>query len=381
MALSKAQRLTIVICISTSFLLAELSIGFYTKSLALVADAFHYLNDLIGFIVALTALRVSQRPDSPDSLSFGWQRAQLLGAFFNGCFLLALGVSIALQSIDRFVHLEKVKNPKLMLIIGCAGLTLNLISAVFLHDHDHHGHHHAHHHTHGDRPIPSTVDIEQMSSDTLCANTMSTLSSNTTKKLKEDRHKGHHHMSEPSDKFNEPRDLASLAVLLHVIMDAVNNIGVIIAALVIWFAKYGGRFYADPGVSLGISIMLIFSSLPIIKSAGAIMLQSVPSGLNLNNVKHDIENISGILSIHELHIWSLCERKTVASAHIITIETDIKGFMKQAKLIRECLHAYGIHSVTLQAETSNGATVNGVGADEKCQMVCGSLCEDLACCP
>lgn len=111
------------------------------------------------------------------------------------------------------------------------------------------------------------------------------------------------------------------------------------------------------------------------------MLQSVPSGINLNNVKHDIENISGILSIHELHIWSLCERKTVASAHIITIETDIKGFMKQAKLIRECLHAYGIHSVTLQAETSNGASMNGVGTDEKCQMVCGSLCEDLACCP
>ncbi|QSZ33542.1 hypothetical protein DSL72_005110 [Monilinia vaccinii-corymbosi] len=381
MALSKAQRLTIVICISTSFFVAELSIGFYTKSLALVADAFHYLNDLIGLIVALTALRVSQRPDSPDSLSFGWQRAQLLGAFFNGCFLFALGVSIALQSMDRFVYLERVKNPKLMLIVGCAGLTLNLISAVFLHDHDHHGHHHAHHHTHGDKPMPSTVDIEQMSSDTLCANTMSTLSSDTPKNLKEDRHKGHHHMVEPSDNLSQPRDLASLAVMLHVVMDAINNIGVIIAALVIWRTSYGGRFYADPGVSMGISILLIFTSLPIIKSVGAIMLQSVPSAININNVKHDIENISGILSIHELHVWSLCERKTIASAHIITTETDIKGIMKQAKLIRECLHAYGIHSVTLQAEAPSGAIINGVGADEKCQMGCGSLCKDLTCCP
>lgn len=113
MALSKAQRLTVVICISTSFFLAELSIGFYTKSLALIADAFHYLNDLIGFMVALAALRVSQRSDSPDFLSFGWQRAELLGAFFNGCFLLALGVSIALQSIDRFVYLESTNLPAL----------------------------------------------------------------------------------------------------------------------------------------------------------------------------------------------------------------------------------------------------------------------------
>lgn len=70
-------------------------------------------------------------------------------------------------------------------------------------------------------------------------------------------------MIKPSNDGKEPRDLASLAVMLHVIMDAINNIGVIIAALVIWRTKYGGRFYADPGVSMGISIMLIFSSFPI----------------------------------------------------------------------------------------------------------------------
>ncbi|KAM3077019.1 hypothetical protein ACMFMF_004933 [Clarireedia jacksonii] len=108
MGFSKSQRLTAVICISTSFFLAELSVGFYTKSLTLIADAFHYLNDVIGFIVALTALKISQRPTSPDSLSFGWQRAEVLGAFFNGVFLLALGVSIFVQSINRFISLQSI---------------------------------------------------------------------------------------------------------------------------------------------------------------------------------------------------------------------------------------------------------------------------------
>ncbi|PQE29086.1 cation diffusion facilitator family metal ion transporter protein [Rutstroemia sp. NJR-2017a BBW] len=141
MGLSKSQRLTVVIYISTSFFLAELAVGLYTKSLALIADAFHYLNDVIGFIVALTALKISQRPTSPDSLSFGWQRAELLGAFFNGVFLLALGVSIFLQSVDRFISLQNhrlkfvlgVKDPKLMLIIGCVGLASNMISAGLIH--------------------------------------------------------------------------------------------------------------------------------------------------------------------------------------------------------------------------------------------------------
>lgn len=105
--LEREHRLILVISISASFFLAEIAVGFYTRSLALVADAFHYLNDLVGFIVALVALKISQRSKHPKELSFGWQRAQLLGAFFNGVFLLSLGISIFLQSIDRFVSLER----------------------------------------------------------------------------------------------------------------------------------------------------------------------------------------------------------------------------------------------------------------------------------
>jgi Co/Zn/Cd efflux system component len=51
--------------------------------------------------------QISERENSPDALSFGWQRASLLGAFFNGTFLLALGVSIFLQSVERFVSLQR----------------------------------------------------------------------------------------------------------------------------------------------------------------------------------------------------------------------------------------------------------------------------------
>lgn len=51
--------------------------------------------------------QISERTRSPAELSFGWQRARLLGAFFNGVFLLALGISIFLQSIERFISIER----------------------------------------------------------------------------------------------------------------------------------------------------------------------------------------------------------------------------------------------------------------------------------
>lgn len=60
-------------------------------------------------------------------------------------------------------------------------------------------------------------------------------------------------------------DLAISGVMLHVLSDAINNIGVIIAAAVIWKAKYAGRYYADPGVSMGISFMILLSCIPLSK--------------------------------------------------------------------------------------------------------------------
>jgi zinc transporter 1 len=108
---------------------------------------------LSGFRFLIRSNQISERSNSPKELSFGWQGANLLGAFFNGAFLLALGVSIFLQSIERFVAIQSthpepmaqshvtttelnqdlvVENPELVLIIGCVGLVLNLISAAFL---------------------------------------------------------------------------------------------------------------------------------------------------------------------------------------------------------------------------------------------------------
>lgn len=54
-----------------------------------------------------------------------------------------------------------------------------------------------------------------------------------------------------------------MGVLIHVLGDCANNLGVIIAGLVIWLTHYGGRFYADPAVSMAISAMIFASSIPL----------------------------------------------------------------------------------------------------------------------
>ncbi|KAL1874446.1 hypothetical protein Daus18300_003464 [Diaporthe australafricana] len=402
-SLSPKTRLIITISISFAFFVAEITVAFKTRSLALLADAFHYMNDLIGFIVALTAVIISERARSPRELSFGWQRARLLGAFFNGVFLLALGISIFLQSIERFISIERIEDPRLVMIIGCVGLGLNIISAAFVHEH--HGHDHSHGHSHGhdrgdahshghehshDHGEAAVVNLEPVSSNK--ANPVRT-------------HAEHRHNVAQTKKPG--RDLGMLGVLVHVIGDAINNIGVIIAAVVIWQTRSEARFYADPAASMFIAIMIFISSIPLTKNSGAILLESAPRGVEIDDVKHDLEQIPGIESVHELHIWRLDQQKAIASAHVVVSDQSMSNFIEKARTVNECLHAYGIHSSTLQPETAeeaaqdtasttvtttaaaaSGSVSEGVGSSLRrrrldpaaCQMICSNLCHNLMCC-
>jgi zinc transporter 1 len=79
-------------------------------------------------------------------------------------------------------------------------------------------------------------------------------------------------------------------------------------------------------------------------------------------------------SIHELHIWRLNQRKTIASAHVVISDPSVSNFLKTAKTINECFHAYGIHSATLQPEVLSEADKTLTGEKgPQCQVVCGTL--------
>lgn len=99
--------------------------------------------------------------------------------------------------------------------------------------------------------------------------------------------------------------------------------------------------------------------------------------------------IPGIESVHELHVWRLDQKKAIASAHIVVSDADVASFMEKARTISECLHAYGIHSATLQPEIVVGAppalgqeaAADGGQLLPPCQMMCGTgMCENLRCC-
>lgn len=123
------------------------------------------------------------------------------------------------------------------------------------------------------------------------------------------------------------------------------------------------------------------------KKSGKILLESVPSGINLDDVKHDLETIPGVLSVHELHVWRLNQEKALASVHVSMSDKSISDFVDIAKTMGDCFHSYGIHSATVQPELGQKTnTAVATGARHKgawlqsCQVKCGTSCEVLTCC-
>ena len=167
-------------------------------------------------------------------------------------------------------------------------------------------------------------------------------------------HSNHNH-SKLAKKANGGTDMGTSAMILHVIGDALGNVGVIASALIIWLTPWSGRFYADPAVSLFIAVIILKTTIPLTTASAKILLQGTPDHLDINDIKDDIQEIPGVVNCHHIHLWQLSETQPVASLHLqLDFSIEEGGvavrYMILAKAVRECLHGYGIHSATIQPE-------------------------------
>ncbi|GAN06921.1 conserved hypothetical protein [Mucor ambiguus] len=316
MKISREVKIYSMLVITGGFFLVEIVVGYYVSSLALIADSFHMLNDLISMCVALWAIKVAKKTQYDPKYSYGWQRAEILGALINGVFLLALCFTILIDSIERFVSPEPVTHPVMVLITGSAGLVANLVGLLLFHEHGHghggHSHSHSHDHSHDKDVEPVHEHVHNHG------------------------HGGGGHLN-------------MRGIFLHVLGDALGNVGVIASALFIWLTPFEWRFYFDPLVSTLITIIIFMSAIPLgMRQTSFILLQGVPNSVPIGDVNDTLLNLEGVISVHELHVWQLSDTKLIASLHVLL--KSRQGYMILASEIRKILHGYGIHSATIQPE-------------------------------
>lgn len=124
------RRLWVALGIIVSFLIVEVIGGLVTGSLALLADAGHMLTDALALALAIFVAHLAQRPATPER-TFGFLRAEVIGAFVNGATLILVVGLIVREAISRFLHPSEVQGAG-MLLVAAAGLVANLASAWVL---------------------------------------------------------------------------------------------------------------------------------------------------------------------------------------------------------------------------------------------------------
>ena len=127
---ANARQLTIALCLTGVFLVAEVIAGVVFNSLALLSDAAHMFTDVIALGIALAAIRIGQKP-ADDRRTFGYRRFEILAAAFNATLLFVVAGYVLWEGIQRLREPEPVGSVG-MLIVAALGLIINLISMRIL---------------------------------------------------------------------------------------------------------------------------------------------------------------------------------------------------------------------------------------------------------
>lgn len=146
--------------------------------------------------------------------------------------------------------------------------------------------------------------------------------------------------------FRGEQNLNTRAALLHVVGDLLGSVAALIAGVVIVFT---GWTPIDPLLSLAIGALILVSSLRLLRQALHGIMEGVPLHLSLEEIGQEMACIPGVISVHDLHVWSVASEEIMLSAHLTVADlARWEGILAES---RKLLHArFGIEHVTLQPE-------------------------------
>uniref|UniRef100_A0A8C4Q8V2 Solute carrier family 30 member 1a n=1 Tax=Eptatretus burgeri TaxID=7764 RepID=A0A8C4Q8V2_EPTBU len=424
---SNRVRLICMLSLTIAFFLVELVVSRVSESLAMLSDSFHMLSDVIALTVALVAVKFAEQTEATSKNTFGWIRAEVMGALVNAVFLTALCFTIVLEAVGRFMNPQPMRKPLLVFGVGLGGLLINVIGLCIFRGHSHghgdgHGHGHpppppprGHGHGHG-KPNSSSNGLRGhdgvvpgershfISSVTGTAGTSTAFeegvpaASEMKTEGKAAASGGALHMNgDPSggitvqvDGEDSESQMNMHGVFLHVLGDALGSVVVVVNSLVYYFFEESCKrenesgeklpacwvVFLDPSLCLVIVGILLGTTFPLLRESGLILLQTVPKHIDVRQLLEKLRSVDGVLAVHELHVWQLAGSRIIATAHIKC--QDPASYMETAKRIKAILHDEGIHATTVQPEFADDCLSGSRMA--LCDLSCQTQCARKQCC-
>ncbi|HSP69834.1 MAG TPA: cation diffusion facilitator family transporter [Bryobacteraceae bacterium] len=138
------------------------------------------------------------------------------------------------------------------------------------------------------------------------------------------------------------------AAWVHQVGDAASCVGIIAGAILI---HYTGWVVIDPILSILIALVIVWTAWDIFKDSLNILLEGLPKGLRLAEVTAGIRAVSGVIDVHDLHVWNLGAEERALSCHVLIEDVPpsaSEGILKDVNCVLQ--ERFGIHHTTIQFE-------------------------------
>ncbi len=146
---------------------------------------------------------------------------------------------------------------------------------------------------------------------------------------------------------HEHGNLNVRGAVLHVLGDLLGSVAALISGIVIFFTQW---WPIDALLSLLIALLILIGSIRLLREVLHVIMEGVPSHLDLNEIGHAIAGLPHVVSVHDLHIWSVSSNNVSLSAHLVL--DDLRHWEQVLQAARGLLdERYHIEHVTLQPET------------------------------
>ncbi|QJC82456.1 CDF family Co(II)/Ni(II) efflux transporter DmeF [Pseudomonas umsongensis] len=279
-----AKRTLWVVALTLVMMVGEISVGYITGSMALLADGFHMATHAGALGIAVAAYGYARRHASSRRYSFGTGKVGDLGGFASALILGMVALAIGVESVMRLLQPTTVQFGAATLI-AIVGLIVNIVSALLLG----HGHSHGHDHDHD-----------------------------------HDHHDHQHHGND-----NNLR-----SAYAHVIADALTSVLAIVALLA---GRYLGWVWLDPAMGIVGAVVIARWAWTLMGVTASVLLDQTDEHV-AEEVRELVER-PGDATITDLHVWRIGPQAHAAIVSVIGQATaNTESIRERLKPVHEISH-------------------------------------------
>ena len=251
--LANEKKTKWVTLITLGTMIVEVVVGYWSGSMALLADGWHMASHTLALFLSLVVYYLYRHPKFRENLTFGGGKILSLGGYTSALFLILIASSMIYESFLHFYEMRVIHYNE-ALVVAAVGLVVNLVCAYILHQ-GQEDKTHGHHHSHGD-----------------------------------DCH--HHHHND--------HDHNHQSAYIHILTDAMTSVLAIFALLL---GKWQGLHWADPAVGVLGGIVVLRWSISLIKQSGMDLLDAHDITIDRENLIKKLEGDGS--RVVDIHLWKL----------------------------------------------------------------------------